>query len=121
RFSDAALCLRSANPDQQRSAVHERLEAPLDQLRADEQFVDLRKPVRLESQYTRPVRRVLAGGIADTRGAVGPLQCTQAHPNLQRDGFIWQRGYRNPRTDLRRVQPGSEEIGRASCRKVLVS
>src|SRR6476660_6022430 len=68
----------------------------------------LRKPVRLESQYARPVRRVLAGGVADTRGAIGPLQCAQAHPNLHRDGFIWQRGYGNPRPDLRRVQPGSE-------------
>ena len=108
RFADAAVRLRSANPDQQRSAVHERLEAPLDQLRADEKFVGLRKPVRLESQYARPLRRVLAGGIADARGAGGPLQRAQAHPDLQRDGLLRQRRYRNPRPDLRRVQPGSE-------------
>ena len=34
----------------------------------DEQFVALRKPVRLESQYARSLRRVLARGIADARG-----------------------------------------------------
>ena len=44
-----------------------------------------------------------------TRGAqVGPLQRAQAHPDLQRDGLVCQRGYRNPRLDLRRVQPGPE-------------
>ena len=108
RIPDAAVRLRSANPDQQRSAVHERLEAPLDQLRADEQFVGLRKPVRLESQYARSLRRVLARGIAHPRVAGGPLQRAQADLDLQCDGLVRQRRYRNPRLDLRRLQPRPE-------------
>src|SRR6185295_8999115 len=105
---NAAVRLRSANPDQQRSAVHERLEADLDQLRADEQFVALREPVRLESQYARSLRRVLAPGIADARGPGQSLRCDQADWQHQCDRPLRDRGYRNPRVDLRRLQPGPE-------------
>src|SRR5205814_3211278 len=105
---DAAVRLRSARSVRQRSAVHQRLEAPLDQLRAGDQFVGLGEPVRLESQYARSLRRVLARGIAHARRSIGPLQRAQADWKYHGVRPLQYWGYRNPRVDVRRVQPGPE-------------